>query len=82
MSNGKFNSEQIILKVKDFFEKTRAMKTYLFTVEKCNYEEKTNRWVVVCTFIANPFTGKEHKYKVEIDGDTGAVLNVNILTEI
>lgn len=77
MANGKFNSEQISIKVKEYFEKVRGMKAYLFGVDSCNYEEPTGLWIVVCHFISNIFEGREDSYIVKVDGKTGDIVAVS-----
>ncbi len=76
MGNGKYNSEQISLKVKEYFEKVRGMKAYLFGIDDCSYDEPNETWVVVCHFISNPFEGREDSYRVKINGNTGDIVEV------
>lgn len=79
MANGKYNSEQISIKVREYFEKVRGMKAYFFNIDESVYDESTGIWNVVCHFISNPFEGREEKYRVKIDGKTG---DINEVTKI
>ncbi len=76
MANGKYNSEQVSLKVREYFEKVRGMEAYLFNVDECNYDEPNGVWIVVCNFLSNPFEGRKDSYRVKIDGKTGDIIDV------
>lgn len=76
MANGKYNSEQVSIKVKEYFEKVRGMKAYLYGVDDCSYDETNEVWIVVCHFISNPFEGHEDSYRVKVNGKTGDIVEV------
>lgn len=81
MSNGGFNSEQIALKVRDYFEKVRGMKAHFFNIDECSYDGAGGVWTVVCRFVSNPFDGREDRYKVKVDGKAGDIIEVARLAE-
>ena len=60
---GIMNSEEAVLKARDFFEKTRGMKAYLFNIDSCIFENEL--WTVSCRFIGNPFDGNYLEYAVD-----------------
>lgn len=75
--NGNFDSNQIAVMVKQYFEKLGNV--FLFRIEKIYHDKNTDLWTVECSFFDTLLSDKRSFYKVDIDGKEGKFKDVSKL---
>ncbi|MFH1774538.1 MAG: hypothetical protein ABH874_06230 [Methanobacteriota archaeon] len=65
--------------VRQYFDDIKKTK-FFFDVKSTTLDETSGVWIVKCV-VTNPFDEEPHFYKVEVDDETGDILNVEEIEE-